>query len=53
MTLEGNVWVGEMYEGQDILYQVNCSGDSIAPALEMTPVLVTDYLESSLISKKI
>ena len=34
MTLENNVWVGEMYEGQDILYQVNCSGDSIAPATD-------------------
>ena len=39
MTLEGNVWVGEMYEGQDILSnprldQVNCSGDSIAPATD-------------------
>ena len=31
VTLEGNVWVGEIVEGQDIFYQANCSGDSIAP----------------------
>ena len=36
MTLEGNVWVGEMYEGLDIFYQVNCSGDSIAPPVDVS-----------------
>ena len=34
MTLEGNVWVGSMTEGQDVRYRVDCSGTSTAPALD-------------------
>ena len=31
MTLEDNVWVGEMVEGEAILYEVVCSGGTLAP----------------------
>ena len=32
-TLQGNVWVGEVLEGDDIDYAVDCSGNATQPAL--------------------
>ena len=31
MTLQNNVWVGSMVEGQDIEFEVVCSGNTLAP----------------------
>ena len=31
MTLEDNVWVGEMVEGEEIRFEVECSGGTLAP----------------------
>ena len=31
MTLENNVWVGEMVEGEEIRFEVECSGGTLAP----------------------
>ena len=31
MTLDDNVWVGEMVEGEEIRFEVECSGGTLAP----------------------
>ncbi len=32
MTLQNNVWVGSMVEGEDLQYEVVCSGNTLVPA---------------------
>ena len=46
MTVQGNTWVGSMVEGEDIEYEVECTGGTLAPDGEVfrIPVHVREEL---------
>ena len=45
MTLVDDVWVGEIVEGQDIFYQMECSGNSLAPpGKDSDPLLLNRFI---------
>ncbi|MCY4482332.1 MAG: hypothetical protein OXC12_05590, partial [Spirochaetaceae bacterium] len=45
MTVEDNVWVGQMIEGQDIDYEVLCSGNTLPPAADRLLAIVVEHEE--------
>ena len=45
MTLEDNVWVGEIVEGTEIDYELECSGNTLAPSVSWEVRVVAEHQE--------
>ena len=45
LTLEDNVWVGEIVEGTEIDYELECSGNTLAPSARWEVRVVAEHQE--------
>ena len=52
MTLENNVWVGSMVEGEEIRYEVECSGNTQFPELSPSNTVGTASTSQRFVARK-